>query len=202
MFRYFKLSLALFRYSITRELMFKANFFAWVLVELSWFGIQLALVEVIFSHVQEVAGWVSRHRTQTRLLWQSAFPKDLAELEQRLGHTFATPDFARQALTHRSFGTPHNERLEFLGDSILNCAVATLLYERFPQLPEGDQAVAGRRGHDEGDRGPAPAARTGRAPARSWRGACGRCGQVLLEQRGPGRPALRLRPAFPTSLRG
>jgi ribonuclease-3 len=65
-------------------------------------------------------------------------PKDLADLERRLGHTFATPDFARQALTHRSFGTPHNERLEFLGDSILNCAVATLLYERFPQLPEGD----------------------------------------------------------------
>ena len=44
----------------------------------------------------------------------------------------------RQALTHRSYGTPHNERLEFLGDSLLNCAVATLLYERFPQLPEGD----------------------------------------------------------------
>ena len=65
-------------------------------------------------------------------------PKDLAELERRLGHTFATPDFAAQALTHRSFGTPHNERLEFLGDAILNCAVATLLYERFPQLPEGD----------------------------------------------------------------
>jgi ribonuclease-3 len=63
---------------------------------------------------------------------------DLAELEGRLGHKFADPDFARQALTHRSFGTPHNERLEFLGDSLLNCAVATLLYERFPKLPEGD----------------------------------------------------------------
>lgn len=65
-------------------------------------------------------------------------PRDLAELERRLGHSFATQDLATQALTHRSFGTPHNERLEFLGDSILNCAVATLLYERFPQLPEGD----------------------------------------------------------------
>jgi ribonuclease-3 len=65
-------------------------------------------------------------------------PKDLADLERRLGHTFNTPDFARQALTHRSFGTPHNERLEFLGDSVLNCSVATLLYERFPNLPEGD----------------------------------------------------------------
>jgi ribonuclease-3 len=65
-------------------------------------------------------------------------PEALAELERRLGHKFANPEFARQALTHRSFGAPHNERLEFLGDSLLNCAVATLLYERFPQLPEGD----------------------------------------------------------------
>ena len=62
----------------------------------------------------------------------------LAELERRLGHTFAHPEHARQALTHRSFGTPHNERLEYLGDSLLNCAVATLLYERFPKLTEGD----------------------------------------------------------------
>ena len=65
-------------------------------------------------------------------------PEGLAELERRLGHKFANPELARQAVTHRSFGTPHNERLEFLGDSLLNCAVATLLYERFPQLPEGD----------------------------------------------------------------
>jgi ribonuclease-3 len=63
---------------------------------------------------------------------------DLAELERRLGHQFANPELARQALTHRSFGAQHNERLEFLGDSLLNCAVATILYERFPQLPEGD----------------------------------------------------------------
>jgi ribonuclease-3 len=55
-----------------------------------------------------------------------------------LGYTFAHPDLLRQALTHRSYGTPHNERLEFLGDSLLNCSVATLLYERFPRLPEGD----------------------------------------------------------------
>ncbi len=57
MLRYLKLCLALFRYSITRELMFKANFLLWVIVEFSWFGIQVALVEVIFSHVQEIAGW-------------------------------------------------------------------------------------------------------------------------------------------------
>jgi ribonuclease III len=62
----------------------------------------------------------------------------LAELERRLAHPFASPELARQALTHRSYGAPHNERLEFLGDSLLNCAVATLLYERFPRLPEGD----------------------------------------------------------------
>lgn len=67
-----------------------------------------------------------------------AAPQGLADLERRLGHTFANPELAGQALTHRSFGTPHNERLEFLGDSLLNCAVATLLYERFRQLPEGD----------------------------------------------------------------
>jgi ribonuclease-3 len=65
-------------------------------------------------------------------------PEGLAELERLLGHSFRDPELARQALTHRSHGTPHNERLEFLGDGLLNCAVATLLYERFPRLPEGD----------------------------------------------------------------
>ena len=65
-------------------------------------------------------------------------PEGLAELERRLGHRFANPELARQAVTHRSFGTPHNERLEYLGDALLNCAVATLLYDRFPKLPEGD----------------------------------------------------------------
>ena len=55
----------------------------------------------------------------------------------RLGYRFDDPRLARQALTHRSYGTPHNERLEFLGDGVLNCAVASLLYERFPRLPEG-----------------------------------------------------------------
>ena len=65
-------------------------------------------------------------------------PEGLAELERRLGHAFRDKELARQAVTHRSFGTPHNERLEYLGDSLLNCAVATLLYEKFPKLPEGD----------------------------------------------------------------
>lgn len=74
----------------------------------------------------------------TRKAARGAKVSDLADLERRLGHAFAKPELAHQALTHRSFGTPHNERLEFLGDSLLNCAVATLLYEKFPRLPEGD----------------------------------------------------------------
>ncbi|MEO8103157.1 MAG: ribonuclease III [Betaproteobacteria bacterium] len=58
-------------------------------------------------------------------------------LEARLGHRFAQPELLSQALTHRSFGVPHNERLEFLGDSILNCAVAILIYRQYPDMPEG-----------------------------------------------------------------
>jgi ribonuclease-3 len=61
-----------------------------------------------------------------------------AALARRLGHEFADPSLLRTALTHRSHSTPHNERLEFLGDSILNCVVAHLLFSRFPALPEGD----------------------------------------------------------------
>ena len=53
-------------------------------------------------------------------------------------HPFSNPELLRQALTHRSFGASHNERLEFLGDSVLNCIVAAELYRRFPQLAEGD----------------------------------------------------------------
>jgi len=55
-----------------------------------------------------------------------------------LDHTFTDPNLLRQALTHRSYGVPHNERLEFIGDAILNCVVALTLYERYPELPEGD----------------------------------------------------------------
>jgi ribonuclease-3 len=59
-------------------------------------------------------------------------------LSAALGHAFRRPALLRQALTHRSFAADHNERLEFIGDSVLNCAIALLLYERFPQMPEGD----------------------------------------------------------------
>lgn len=59
-------------------------------------------------------------------------------LQQRLQHQFADPKLLVQALTHRSFSSDHNERIEFLGDSVLNLAVAAMLYEQLSQLPEGD----------------------------------------------------------------
>ncbi len=59
-------------------------------------------------------------------------------LEAALGHVFVRPELLRQALTHRSFGAPNNERLEFLGDSVLNCAVASCLCQRFATLKEGE----------------------------------------------------------------
>jgi ribonuclease-3 len=62
----------------------------------------------------------------------------LAALQQRLGHRFADESLLQRALTHRSFGADHNERLEFLGDSVLSLAVSRLLYERFSGSDEGD----------------------------------------------------------------
>ncbi len=61
-------------------------------------------------------------------------------LETRLGIKFADVAHLTQALTHRSFGTPHNERLEFLGDGFLNLAIARLIYDRFPSMAEGDMS--------------------------------------------------------------
>ena len=63
---------------------------------------------------------------------------DLSALQDRLQHQFADPQLLVRALTHRSFSADHNERLEFLGDSVLNLAVAALLYGRLSKLPEGD----------------------------------------------------------------
>lgn len=57
---------------------------------------------------------------------------------KKLGHDFSDQKLLRMALTHRSFGTPNNERLEFLGDGILDCVIAAELFHRFPDLPEGD----------------------------------------------------------------
>lgn len=67
---------------------------------------------------------------------------NLLALQKRLEHAFSNPQLLVQALTHRSFSSDHNERLEFLGDSVLNLAVAGLLYERLGELPEGDLSRA------------------------------------------------------------
>jgi ribonuclease-3 len=63
---------------------------------------------------------------------------ELLTLQQRLKHSFANPRLLERAVTHRSFTSDHNERLEFLGDSVLNLAVSGLLFEKLSQLPEGD----------------------------------------------------------------
>lgn len=62
----------------------------------------------------------------------------LVALQQRLQHQFADAGLLKRALTHRSFSADHNERLEFLGDSVLGVAVADMLYRRLQSLPEGD----------------------------------------------------------------
>jgi ribonuclease-3 len=59
-------------------------------------------------------------------------------IERKIGYTFKNQSLIGQALTHRSHGSPNNERLEFLGDSVLNCVVARILFERFDSLAEGD----------------------------------------------------------------
>ncbi|MEN9688116.1 MAG: hypothetical protein RI998_113 [Pseudomonadota bacterium] len=64
--------------------------------------------------------------------------KSHAALQTRLQHTFANPKLLALALTHRSFGSSHNERLEFLGDSVLNLAVSRMLYNALHDQPEGD----------------------------------------------------------------
>ena len=62
----------------------------------------------------------------------------LASLQSRLQHQFSDPSLLQRAVTHRSFSAEHNERLEFLGDSVLNLAVSTLLYRRLQAQSEGD----------------------------------------------------------------
>ena len=64
--------------------------------------------------------------------------KNHEALQARLQHRFANTSLLSLALTHRSFGNPHNERLEFLGDSVLNLAVSGMLYEALQHQPEGD----------------------------------------------------------------
>lgn len=64
--------------------------------------------------------------------------KEIDRLQRKLGYVFRDPALLEQALTHRSFGQPNNERLEFIGDSILNCVSALALFDRFGELREGE----------------------------------------------------------------
>ena len=70
---------------------------------------------------------IPRQRSDEMLTW----------VEQSFDYAFKAPALCHAALTHRSAAADHNERLEFLGDSILNCAVARLLYDAHPQADEG-----------------------------------------------------------------
>lgn len=60
-----------------------------------------------------------------------------ALLCRKLGFEFSEPRLLQRALTHRSYSQAHNERLEFLGDSVLNCVIAAHLYDTYPDMPEG-----------------------------------------------------------------
>ena len=74
-------------------------------------------------------------------IWNLTRPvpnKQSSTLCDRLGHVFAQPQLLQRALTHRSYAPEHNERLEFLGDSVLGCIVAKYLYAAYPQLSEGE----------------------------------------------------------------
>lgn len=70
---------------------------------------------------------------------------DFTPLQARIGHTFTNPDLLVEALTHRSYlnehreyAGSHNERLEFLGDAVLELSVTHFLFKRFPAKPEGE----------------------------------------------------------------
>ena len=61
----------------------------------------------------------------------------LDDLQRRLGHRFQRPELLARAITHRSYGADHNERLEFLGDAVVNLLAAEALYQRWPKADEG-----------------------------------------------------------------
>lgn len=63
---------------------------------------------------------------------------NIGQLQKRLGYQFIDPDLLTLALSHRSVAAENNERLEFLGDSILGLVVTDFLYREFPQAREGD----------------------------------------------------------------
>ena len=64
--------------------------------------------------------------------------RSIDTLQEQLGYHFTNKNLLRQALTHRSYAAEHNERLEFLGDGVLNCTIAYCLYQQFAQLKEGE----------------------------------------------------------------
>ena len=64
--------------------------------------------------------------------------KQSSALCRQLGHVFVQPQLLQRALTHRSYAPEHNERLEFLGDSVLGCVIAGYLYAAYPQFSEGE----------------------------------------------------------------
>jgi ribonuclease-3 len=77
--------------------------------------------------------------------WDNMTSKELTHLQERIGYTFKDPKLLGQALTHRSYlnehpdwPTGHNERLEFLGDAVLELVVTEYLYEHYPSTPEGE----------------------------------------------------------------
>ena len=57
-------------------------------------------------------------------------------LDKRIAYQFKSGALREQALTHRSFGSPHNERLEFLGDGVLGCVIAEELFGRYPAISD------------------------------------------------------------------
>jgi ribonuclease-3 len=67
----------------------------------------------------------------------SKLSKPLMTLQERIGYTFKNPALLEQALTHRSFGAQHYERLEYLGDAVVNLVVSDLLYQALPSMTEG-----------------------------------------------------------------
>ena len=68
----------------------------------------------------------------------SSKQQHIDQLLRRISYTFKDQGLLKQALSHRSVGTPNNERLEFIGDSILNCTIAQALYQRLTKASEGD----------------------------------------------------------------
>ena len=70
----------------------------------------------------------------------------LSRLQDEIGYTFDDPGLLQRALTHKSVGAANNERLEFLGDAILNFLIAEELYRRFPSAREGELTRSLARG--------------------------------------------------------